>query len=188
MALNGNASFCNLSCCLTPVALIALLFAATPRAESTSSLAAAFGSSPGMWNVRLSPDGSKILYLTTHSSGVPVAVVWKLEGGEPKVVLASQDEGARLNWCGWANNERLLCGYLDVKRVYEYRASRTALFAVNADGSHVQVVMPRLRQGQARSRFQDQIVDWLPDDPEHVLVEVPGTPPALGGRPGVGVY
>ena len=93
---------------------------AFPETMAADPSAMAFGQMPTLWDVDLSPDGSKISYLTHHNSGTPIAVVWELEGGKPHVLLASQPDGAKLNWCKWANNERLLCSYLKIP----YRSRR----------------------------------------------------------------
>jgi len=56
----------------------------------------------------------------------------------------------------------------------------TRLVAVNADGSEMKVLLER-RLVDRLTQFEDQIVDWLPDDPDNVLVLLPSTNPSQPG-------
>jgi dipeptidyl aminopeptidase/acylaminoacyl peptidase len=135
-------------------------------------MAVAFGTMPALWNVRISPDGSKAVLLEMHDRDIPIAIVIDFSGGKPRIVLASEKDRFDLGWCEWANHERLLCGYSAAAREAGLMYPVTRLVAVNADGSHMKVLMQRKLE-KTFTQFQDQIVDWLPDDPEHVLVGKP---------------
>ena len=74
-------------------------------------LAEAFGAGPGLWRVRLSPDGTRISFLQVHSSDTPIAVVFDTRSGRTNLLLASDKGRFDIEWCSWASNERLLCGF-----------------------------------------------------------------------------
>jgi dipeptidyl aminopeptidase/acylaminoacyl peptidase len=141
-------------------------------ADSRDPLAVAFGTMPALWGVQISPDGGKIVFLKMHADDIPIAVVFDLARGKSRVVLASEKDRFELSWCEWANEERLLCGYYAIHRDAHDRYSVTRLVAVDADGTDVKVLMQN-RLEQSFTQYQDQIVDWLPDDPKHVLIEKP---------------
>jgi len=143
----------------------------TPAKGDTDSLATAFGKVPYLWGAHLSPDGSKVSFLHMVEAGVPVAYVMSLDG-EPTPVMASTSGKFDIYWCRWANNERLLCGFYGIDRDRGLLFPVTRLVSVNIDGSDVRVLLQNQLKNK-RTQYQDDIVDWLPEDPRHVLVEIP---------------
>jgi len=167
--------------CWLSLLLIALSFFsvgyAAPVKDKTDSLAVAFGKVPFLWDVRLSPDGSKISFLHMDKAGIPVAIVYSTDG---KSTLVAQSIPGKFDiyWCQWANNERLLCGFYGIDRKRGHLAPDTRLVAVNIDGSDGRVLLQKKlenKSGVQLAQFQDKIIDWLPDDPKHVLVEEKGS-------------
>ena len=156
------------------LSLAMLLAASSAIAKDPDSAAYAFGSSPALWGVRMSPDGSKISFLQTHPKDFPIAVVSDLRTGKKKLVLASVEDKFDIQWCDWATNARLLCGYAGIHRDAFALIPKTRLVAVDADGGGMKVLLER-RLRNERTQFQDQIVDWLVDDPEHVLIQMPSS-------------
>lgn len=152
-----------------------MAFGKEPRELLTSPDAVAFGSAPTLWHVRLSPDGSKISFIQMHPEGVSVARVLTADSGVNSL-MASRRNRFELSWCDWASNDRLLCGFRGIVGSTAARglAPLTRLAAVNADGTGIKVLLQRELRDEL-AQFQDQIVDWMPDDPEHVLVELPET-------------
>lgn len=146
--------------------------AATAEPMPIEAAAKTFGADPAVWGMRLSPDGQRVSALMRHSSGIPIATVTDLRGGKPKLILAS-DAKKKLNiqWCDWANDQRLLCGYYGVMRVRRELVPITRLVAVNEDGSNQQVLAQREQRGEW-SFNQDEVVDWLSRDREHILMEI----------------
>ncbi len=141
---------------------------ANSQAASPDPLAVSFGTMPALENVRMSPDGSKVSLLKMHPDGLPILMVLDLEKGSANLALASTPDGFDIQWCGWANNERLLCGFMAITGGWTLYAV-TRLVAVNADGSEMRVLLQHKKSRQF-DQFQDGIVDWLVDDPRRVLV------------------
>jgi len=152
--------------------LIIVMAAIISAAASADPLAEAFGSRPGLWGLRLSPDGTKISFLQAHPSDLAIATVFDTKAEKSNVVLASDKGRFDLRGCEWANNERLLCSYYGIAKEVGRLYPTTRLVAVDADASDMKVLLQRKLSG-IRTQFQDDIVDWLPDDPDHVLIEMP---------------
>jgi dipeptidyl aminopeptidase/acylaminoacyl peptidase len=92
--------------------------------------------------------------------------------GKARVVLGGDRDRFDITWCDWANGERLLCGLRAVVLNPPSAYAVTRLVAVNHDSSNMKVLLDyRLRDTFAQ--FQDRVVDWLPDDDRHVLIQVP---------------
>ncbi len=159
------------------VALVGIFFATCAIAKEEPPLlsdptAAAFGKLPDMWGARLSPDGSKIAFLSMYKADMPILAILDVKTGKLNIILSSVPDKADLKWCDWANNERLLCGYYGIERFGYVLVPFTRLVGINADGSKTKVLLQRKLAGEW-SQFQDNVIDWLPDDPRHVLVQVP---------------
>jgi dipeptidyl aminopeptidase/acylaminoacyl peptidase len=137
----------------------------------TTPLAAEFGASRAMWGLQLSPDGTRIVVIQAADSGATVARTLNLADGHAQLVLAGKVGEFDVQWCDWANDTRLLCG---VRRIAfslpNQQFAGTRLIGVNADGTAEKVLMDGRDQ---LAQFQDRIIDWLPADPDRVLVEVP---------------
>lgn len=138
----------------------------------STPLAEAFGSAPDLRGLRLSPDGTRISFIRRHSEGYPVVAVYDTRSSEVTVIMAGRLDEYAISWCGWANDERILCSlrFIGLRR-NGIRSPRTRLAAVNADGSGSVLLLEQHPLGTRQ--YQDRIVDWLPDDPEHVLLGLP---------------
>lgn len=169
-----------ISRCVLWSALISVLALDPARAASeegtpTSSLAidaAAFGTLPSTWGVELSPSGDRMSALQMHQSGLPIATVLSLQDGKASLIAASDRHRFDLAWCRWASEQRLLCGYRGVARDGGDLFYVTRLIGVDADGSDVKVLLQRKLRNEF-AQFQDRVIDYMPDDPDAVLVIVP---------------
>jgi dipeptidyl aminopeptidase/acylaminoacyl peptidase len=157
-------------CALMVVSMLGLC--STPAA-SADPLAEAFGTQAALWGVSLSPDGTKVSFLQMHASDTPIAVVVDLVTGKPTLVLASDKGKFDIYKCGWANNERLLCGLYGFAKDRGRFYPVTRVVAVNADATDMRVLLQEKLKYNRFAQFQDDVVDWLVDDPEHVLIELP---------------
>ena len=154
--------------------VITLSCAADESALKTSPLGQAFGAPPLMRGLKLSPDGNRIVFLQTLPAGVNVArLVDFTKPQPPTVVLSGRPNEFDVNWCDWANDTRLLCGIGGTGKGENVGVpvQFTRLVGVNADGSDMKVLLERSPNGF--TQFQDRVVDWLPDDADHVLVQMP---------------
>jgi dipeptidyl aminopeptidase/acylaminoacyl peptidase len=151
--------------------LLAILsFGASAANAQTIDRAEAFGNLERVWDVRVSPDGKLVSFLAPAGGEEPTLVIADPVKGESKAVLSGNRKGLRLTSCDWANNTRLLCHLYGIVNVTGEMLPFSRLIGVNTDGSNVKI----LDVGQAQyglSQFQGHIVDWLPDDPDHVLIE-----------------
>jgi dipeptidyl aminopeptidase/acylaminoacyl peptidase len=134
-----------------------------------------FAAGPEMMAPSLSPDGSQFSYLTTVRGERYLAIRALQQGAQPRPVMHATAGSYEAVFCKFKTNTRLLCGFRGIEHEYglPYPASR--LVVLNSDGSHMRVLF----QSQAWSnstiqnvQSQDEILHWLPDDPEHVLMQM----------------
>jgi dipeptidyl aminopeptidase/acylaminoacyl peptidase len=127
-------------------------------------------------DVAISPDGRYLSTIANIGGRRVIYVTDRIAKTKPKVVMA-EDAGKRINpaWCGWANNTRLLCGFRGVSDDFGQYYPVSRLVGVNADGTQLKVLNLSSRRSaydeeQTSPQFQDQIIDWTPDDPDTVLM------------------
>jgi dipeptidyl aminopeptidase/acylaminoacyl peptidase len=166
----------------------AFVAAQEPAELKSTPLAKEFGTAPIMWGVRLSPDGTKISAIQMHPDGTTLARVVGLGGGTDSVVLSSGNQAFTVTWCEWANAERLLCGLRTMSSSATTYFAVTRMVAAKTDGTEMKELISGRLGGDVRSQFNDRVIDWLPDDDEHVLVMVPSEPGEGTGIARLNVY
>jgi len=121
--------------------------------------------------VAISPDGHYLSMIAVRDGRYSVFVIDRTRNDPLKPLLGAQDEDKFTpSWCGWANATRLLCGFqaLESERGKYYAFTR--LLAINADGSGLIQITNRL--SLTGGQFEDKILDWTPENPDTVLLEV----------------
>jgi hypothetical protein len=99
-------------------------------------------------------------------------------GGKPKVVLTTDNTQFNFKWAGWVRNDRLLVSVRFASRRDFVGTVETRLLAVNSDGSAVinltrNAPVAGSMSGGVSSQIQDQVIDWLPEDGQYVLLQMP---------------
>lgn len=158
--LIGGLCFCNLAAAAEPDELLA------------EPLAAAFGAQPSVWGLRLSPSGTMISLMQVNGAGQTVVTVLDLEAGSFEAVMGNEPDEFDITWCDWANDTRLLCGAMFYEIFNDTVIPVTRIVGVNTDGSELQALAQEESRG-LRTQYLDRVIDWLPDDSEHVLIQVP---------------
>ncbi|WP_310497929.1 S9 family peptidase [Sandarakinorhabdus sp.] len=136
-------------------------------------LAAKFGAREGTTDMRLSPSGNRIVYQTPlGTAGVAVRVA-DIEGSNSAVILSSNQPDVIPGGCSFKTDERLICNVTFISMSAGTRLTFGRAFSVSADGKS------RIELGERvtdRTVSVDQsgasLVDWLPDDPDHILMQV----------------
>jgi dipeptidyl aminopeptidase/acylaminoacyl peptidase len=139
------------------------------RAADGSLPAAAFFADPLLSHVALSPDGQRIAAVYARD-GVAVLIVRPTRGGEIQRLAKLDEPGMAIRTVGWANDDVILVGIdMPYRAVVGNRARQTRLMAVSLE-SRKPRYLGEDWPFQEYSQFQDQVIDWLPDDPDHVLI------------------
>jgi len=139
-----------------------------------------FAALPQVSNLRQSPNGEKVAFMSSIQ-GRKVVIIQNLDGSDRYIQPPSGD--ADISHFFWANDERLLVVYevLVVRAEYTgFKNTETRLIAVNADGSKLKpIILPsKIRNSADRNRthpnpmYQNNIIDLLPDEPNHILVSL----------------
>lgn len=141
----------------------------------------AFVDGPLISSALLSPDGKRLAMIV--NSGDKTQVITRdLATGALQAALQTDNLEYFVNWIRWKTNDRLLASllYPTIRDLGMYNRRvetlESRLIAINTDGSRtVNMVKTRRDFGQQMkwSFAQDQVIDFLPDDPDHVVMILP---------------
>lgn len=118
--------------------------------------------------VQLSPDGRYLAYLAPANNRMQIVVVDRTAGKRQRITDMKEESVASLSWL---NQSRLLFRQ-QVKGQESF-----GTYAVNADGSNLRVLQQAtVLDGDRVDNLDDRrafsIIDNLPNDPDHVLINV----------------
>lgn len=138
----------------------------------------AFARLPAISQVRISPDGTHLAYLMPVE-GRNALIIHPL-GGQP--VLIPHREDFDFNWFRWATDTRIVLSVYFAGRRITTDTIETRLIAIDRDGKNPELIIRPAKRELSSSRLsneylpppqiQDQVVDWLRDDPDHILVTI----------------
>ncbi len=149
--------------CLAPVPALA---------QGAPDNAARFGALPAVRDISISPDGRQVAYIASDAGkATSVWVVGVDEGAVPRRVMQSAGNPDLLDSCGFESQTRLLCRVIGRTRIFNEPIPASTMIAFDTDGSNVRVLSERRSD---YSTYIDtrggSVVDWLPDDPTHILM------------------
>jgi len=120
----------------------------------------------------ISPDGNLVAFVARVENN-RVLMVIDLVKRERRALMGAIVESFEISYCKFKNDERLLCGFRGTQffRGQAYIVSR--LVAVDVSGkTKPRVLVQNGTEGQ--SQFQDRVLDWQPNDPKRVLIQLSG--------------
>lgn len=149
----------------------AILLGGTPAlAQQLDNPAAAFGQRPAVTSIALSPSGNRVVYLSAGSGEETFAYVADVGSTRPSTVTMTDGDPMEFSWCRFLNEERLVCSIYamvqDARQMYPI----TRLFAVDDDASDARTLGQRDNTYRNNRQFDGEIIDWLPDDDETVMM------------------
>lgn len=167
---------------LTPLLIaLALQVPAIQAAQPDNHIDTAdFYQGAALHHPQLSPDGTHIAVLQDVGNDT-IILVRNLITGESFYPIKSDNERFKFNWIGWGNNDRLLMSVrFSNNRGMRVLFTETRLLAIDAKkpSEVTTLIRPDAKADGWISQFQDNIIHWLHDDPEHVLISVDRESPA----------
>lgn len=147
-----------------------------------------FGQLPDVARVQLAPGGEKISSIiridVDKTNGMAVEVA-NLKTGKRKIVLFTDNSKYVISWTRWKDDKTLLVStwfpadrdtWTGMSQV-RYKTRDTRLLIIDTETGETTGPFKQtfLKKFKVLPAGLDNIVDTLPDDPEHILMEVWGT-------------
>jgi dipeptidyl aminopeptidase/acylaminoacyl peptidase len=141
------------------IPFLASPLAAAPPAE-------AFGALPDVYDAAISPDGTQIAMIVNIRGEYGVRVLTLGASGEGlRAVLLG--EGVKPGWIKWANDDRVLVGLWQSEKYRATPITMSFIYTLDATDMTGRILVETneiLRQNNA------DVIDFLEDDPDHVLM------------------
>ncbi|GLS27709.1 alpha/beta hydrolase family protein [Marinibactrum halimedae] len=137
----------------------------------------AFAHLPDVADIKLSPEGDKIASLirlnTQEKKGTAVQIT-DLKTGKSIYPIYAENTKYKLSWILWGNSDTLLASAIFPAVRYGVPTTETRLLSIDVTTGEYEAVLPRryLRKLDFMPQFQDQIIDLLPNDKDHILMEL----------------
>ena len=131
------------SACILGIGLLALCATAAADTPPGFDAAAAFGARESARGLQLSPDGTRVSYLSAGPNLTTSLYTLALApGSQRQLVTRSSGSPDRLRACRWVSNDRLVCAVMFIVRevdqlTYQY-AER--LIAVDANSANLKLL------------------------------------------------
>jgi len=147
-----------------------------------------FSRLPSFQGVNLSPNGLRIAFVQNFPKPTNLAVLnyYDYTTGLKKMLIKSDNKKIKINWYRWANDDILLLSVRYERKTSSTRYYRTLLYSIDITEDEIKLKTPLQRRanfnvGATRvSQKQDSVIDYLPNEPDYVLIEVdldtPGQP------------
>ena len=156
---------------LATAALFAAISVSASAQRTIADPAVAFGTRPSVEDIALSPDGTKVAYISPKAGQASAVYVASITGGEPHLAAAADGNPQRLVGCEWVANDRLACRLFASLNALG-ATPVTRMIAMNADGSDVKVLT---QQDDIDQRYGNQyggsVIDLLPGENGSVLMD-----------------
>ena len=162
------------------IALLLLHAATSPYAADAPIPVETFAQLEMMSGAELSPDGRYLAYLRPVE-GRRYLIIQELgSSGRPSVIPPPGE--VEFQWLKWANEERIVfaVSYFGIRGRTE--TTETRLLSLRYDATELaELIKPgrrdstSLRQGRALlppPQIQDNVIDWLPEEPNFILVSL----------------
>lgn len=159
------------------IIFISLLVVYSQFAMSAELAVESFSRLPEYQRPILSPDGKFVAFIENNQqNGLSLLGSISLETGEKHYLLKSDNEEVRIKWFKWANGKTLIVSSIFASTRNQVEVTETRLMAIEADGTSTgarPLIRPRSRAtGKNNSQFQDNVIDFMPDDNDHIMVAV----------------
>ena len=131
-------------------------------------------------DIEISPDGKNLLALKNFE-GMTYVIVYSLENGQSFYPIKSDNVEFKFNWVNWANNKRILLSLRFPSRRGTHGTGltfqETRLLSIDAFKPSKPVLLYKPNEELAKdygfvSQFQDNVISYLPEDPDNILLSI----------------
>ncbi|TDF36330.1 S9 family peptidase [Alteromonadaceae bacterium M269] len=134
-----------------------------------------FSQLPKHTSPKLSPTGKSIAYIGNYRDpGLAILTTYNLSTGKVNFLAKSDNEKVKINWFNWANEKTLIVSLWFASKRGGVDTTETRLIAFDVDGEEIierALIKPRA-SSQIVSQFQDNVLSYLPNDPDHILIAI----------------
>lgn len=164
-------------CLIKAVGILTLIFSGIIHSQELH--VSDFANLPGIKQMRLSPDGKSVVYMMRNDDKNlqgTVVVVYDIKTGMMSPIISAPDGKFSINWISWANDRKVFVSASFPDFRYSIPTVERRLLIVDIETKKRRNVISKgTRKKFGRlPQFQDRIIDKMPLDPNHFLLQVDG--------------
>jgi len=127
-----------------------------------------FGELPEIYDAAISPDGDEIASIVNYKGKylISVSALDKKSGDKPRLI--GLGEGVKPSYIKWGNDKQVLVAFWQSEKIQSTPITASYLYSFDSQGLKGKILVKPDR-GVFR-QFNANVVDWLEDDPEHILM------------------
>lgn len=147
------------------VALFATCLAVPVEAQvmPLDEAAKVFGTRESIQSMRLSPNGNRLMLLSSGPGRTTVIKMVELPGMNVRAIMASPGDPESFRWCDFATDTQLICRYTGNGEFQNSIVSVGRLVTLDTDGKEMKELGQRSSFYDAGLRqFDGAVLDWLP--------------------------
>jgi len=122
-----------------------------------------FGKLPGVYDAALSPDGGEVAAIVNAQGRYAVGIFSK--GAQPRVI--GLGKGVKPASIKWANNQRVLVSLWQSDRIQGTPVTTGYIYTLDTQNMKGRFL---IRPKGIVRQYNNVIVDWLDNDPDHILM------------------
>lgn len=158
--------------------LISLLFGNSVSLAVEKLPVEAFANLPAIQNIRLSPDGTRFV-AHYNKDGFSILMGREVSGKKMNPLVRTDNNKFQIRWIKWINNDVIAVSIEFPSRRFGTKTVETRLMKVSFEGGDFRAMVKSdlqrdsIRLGTEKKfepQFQDDVIDWLPNDPNHILL------------------
>jgi len=132
-----------------------------------------YASLPNLNQVKLSPNG-KYLSMIKNYNGTLYLTTYEIETKKTRYIIQADNINVLFNWYAWANDDVLLisAAYPTRQGLTKYTSTRLLRMDLTKDEKPVILIKPKVGKRDLNAQFQDNIISFLPDKPNKVLMAI----------------
>lgn len=160
--------------------LVTILSLSFTTANAAPPPVEAYAQLPALKDGAISPDGSHIAVIGERNGNWMVRIIDVTNLSDPVVRSAALPKHSTAKWVQWANNDRVLVSVQHTQRGGDgVLAGYSNIITIDRATMDGDILIRQKRQLGIGSRvgtnaggrqFNDYVIDWLPDDPDHILM------------------
>lgn len=150
----------------------------TPKAAAALAPTEQFAALPMLSQMTLSPDGETLAFLMSDGGSTHLMTRATTGNGAPRSLLGTDNREYHFNWIRWVNNDRIVVSLRFASHRNFVGTTETRLLSIKAEGGgvvglvHAERVAGSMRGATVVRQIQDRVIDWLPNDGQHLLLEL----------------
>ncbi|NNC98520.1 MAG: S9 family peptidase [Gammaproteobacteria bacterium] len=152
--------------------LLVLLFVfISPNWVTAAPTADAFGTLPNAYDAAISPDGKQVAIIVNNNGKYGVRIVTLGKKNE-KLRAILLGKGVKPQWIKWANNEQVLIAFWQSKKYRAIPYTMSFIYTLNATSMKGKIL---IESKEVFRQDNSSVIDFLEDDPDHILMEFSDT-------------